>query len=918
MWVLNRGSLCLVSAFCSAACSSASVTSSPEVASRAERLVAGSPTVGPEIGTDAPVLVPSDFGHNPELASDGVGFLSVQEVNERIRAVRVDDDGHVLDADWLDFGTADGSSQLYPAAAFGSGHYLVTWSNLLTDPDGTNHDSIQGRFVKSDGTIEGDASLTLSSGNAIYSSVGWDGAHFVLAYMASADGGVNDIHSVLLNPDGTRVEASDHALTTSGSTSNPHLDVGATNTLVVWEDYTLSDQGFDTSPRIRGTRVGRDGSVLDSPSLALSTGALDAQSPDVAGAARGSTGFLVVWQTSDSTIRGNMVTDLGAVFTQDFAIDHGTEGAGLPSAVFQDMDYAVGWTDARDGGSLYGARVSTGGIVGTSDTKLAPDAPAEVGVGSDHTSFAFDGSHLLFTYLGTEPNGIEGSLLTETLAVAQGAIPLTAIPNSQGYPSTTFDGTNYVVAWTDQRSSELDMDLRAVRISGAGQVLDPNGIAISPPDKPAFSFALASARSASSLVIWSGSDGMPQQRSLAGDGTLGAVGPFVTQNGAFVPALASDGRGYLSAFDAGDSSDTGSVYGHLLDLGGNSGAEFRIDASTLNTAPFVFPTGSGYLVGYARSGTHLVTVSDTGAPGDTLDLTSTSTVLGGASSDTSSLIGWSDNYAYPGPLQARFVKGGAFSGNTFELTPDSLGYAPAIAWDGTTYWAVWESSTHELDGRSVGEDGTLGSVLSLVPAEVYAPALATDGNGQLLLSYAKLAGERRSYRIASRLIGRGADGTGGSGGSSGGTGGGAGSGAGGSSSGSGGTTTGSGGSVSMSTGGTSTGGTGGSSTPGAGGTSAPGAGGSVATGGMPATGGSVSGGSGGNSGSGGASGHPAAGSPSTGGSSGGSSPGCSVAQSGPSDRSSALGALLGLGWVFAARRRRPRAHVTSSIPTARR
>ncbi len=903
MWVLNRGSLCLVSAFCGAGCSSASVAPNPEVTSSAERL-SGAPAVGPEIGTIPPVLRASDLGHNPELASDGVGFLSVQEVNERIRAVRIDDDGQVLDADWLDFGTDDGSMQLYPNAAFGGGHYLVTWSNLLTDPDGTSHDSIQGRFVKSDGTIEGSASVTLSSGNAIYSSVGWDGDHFVLAYMASADGGINDIHSVLINPDGTRVESSDHALTTSGSTSNPHVGVGDTNALVVWEDYTRTAEGFDTSPRIHGARIGRNGDVLDAPSLALSTGVRDEQAPDVAG---GSSGFLVVWQTSDMTVHGSALTDAGDIPAKDFAIDHGTEGAGLPSVVFQDTDYAVGWTDGRDGGSLYGTHVSDGGgLVDGADAKLAPDAPREVGFGSDHTNFAFDGSHLFFSYLGTEPNGVEGSLVTATLTVAAGAIPLTAVPDSQAFAFTSFDGTNYVVAWNDEDRSSLDTALQAVRISGAGQLLDPAGIAVSPPDKPAFGFSLASSGNGSSLFIWSGTDNVPQQRTMAGDATLGAVGPFVTQNGAFIPGLASDGHGYLSAFDTGDSSDTGSVYGHLLGVDGASGAEFRIDASTLNTSPFVFPAApSGYLVAYARSGMHLVTVSDTGTLGQVLDLTSTVAGVNGASSDTDSLVAWSDDFGSPGPLQARFVKAGAFSGNTFELTPDSLGYTPALAWDGTSYWAVWESSTHELDGRSIGQDGTLGSVLALVPAEVYAPALVSDGNGQLLLSYAKLAGERLSYRIASRLIGRGADATGGTGGTSG-AGGSAGMGTGGSSApGSGGTNGGSGGSGSPGSGGTTTAGAGGSTTSGSGGTSSPGAGGSGGSGGgTPATGGTASG-SAGKSGSGGSSGRGAAGSSGTAGSGGSSPAGCSVAP-GAGDRSSALGALFGLAWAFAARRRRVR------------
>lgn len=97
--------------------------------------------------------------------------------------------------------------------------------------------------------------------------------------MASADSGANDIHAVLINPDGTRVESSDHALTTSGSTSNPHLDVGDTNALVVWEDYTRLADGSDTSPRIRGARIGRDGSVLDSPSSRFRPGSETSKRP---------------------------------------------------------------------------------------------------------------------------------------------------------------------------------------------------------------------------------------------------------------------------------------------------------------------------------------------------------------------------------------------------------------------------------------------------------------------------------------------------------------------------------------------------------------------------------------------------------------------------------------------------------------
>jgi len=722
------------------------------------------PAIGPEIGTDAPVLVPSDFGHNPELASDGTGFLSVTEVNARIRAVRVNDAGRVLDADWLDFGTND-VTQLYPSVAFGGGHYLVTWSELKTDASGDTSDEIRGRFAKPDGTLEGSSSFVVSSGQAIYSSVGWDGQHFVLAYLGLQGNGVNNVRSVLLNPDGTRVAGSDHPLTTSGSASNPHLEVGATNTLVAWEEYVHSDQLGDTST-IHGARVGRDGSVLDAGGIALSNGTQSEQAPDVSSSGAG---FLVAWQTDQPSVRGSIVSSAGAVSVKDVAISHSPDGAGLPSVAFDGTNYLVGWTDNRDEQSLYGVNVSPAGVVGSQDKKLASDAPRYVAFGSDHTNLAWNGSHFLLSYLGGYPNGLEGSLIGKDLAVVLSPIALTPIPNSQGYPRAAFDGTNYVVAWTDQRVSNTDMSVRAVRISQTGSVLDSNGIAVSPDDKPAFGFELASGGHDSTLFVWSATDHNPQQRMLAGNGSLADVKAFTTTNDVFVPSMASNKGGYLTAFNTGSSSATGSVYGHLLDASGNAGAEFRIDASTLNTGPFVFPSEGQYLVAYAKSGMHLVTISSTGTIGTPVDLTSNVTLVGGASNDTNTLVTWNQGDMDKNPLFGRFLHAGAYVGSAFEISPESAGYASTVGWDGETYWAVWESPTHALLTRSIGSNGTLGPVSTLVSEEVYAPVLTSGGQGQLLLSYAKLAGERRSYRVISRLVGRGADiPPGGAGGSSGG------------------------------------------------------------------------------------------------------------------------------------------------------
>src|SRR5439155_1590563 len=72
-----------------------------------------------------------------------------------------------------------------------------------------------------------------------------------------------------------------------------------------------------------------------------------------------------------------------------------------------------------------------------------------------------------------------------------GGIPISTAPAAQGEPALAFDGTNYLVAWTDYRNSYAYPDLYGARVSPAGAVLDPNGIAISTAGYDQYSPALA-------------------------------------------------------------------------------------------------------------------------------------------------------------------------------------------------------------------------------------------------------------------------------------------------------------------------------------------------------------------------------------------------------------------------------------------
>ena len=73
-------------------------------------------------------------------------------------------------------------------------------------------------------------------------------------------------------------------------------------------------------------------------------------------------------------------------------------------------------------------------------------------------------------------------------------------PNEQSDPSIAFDGTNFFVAWTDRRG--VSLDIYGARVSPGGGVVDVGGKAVStatgPQAVPAVAFD-----GTNYLVVWS-------------------------------------------------------------------------------------------------------------------------------------------------------------------------------------------------------------------------------------------------------------------------------------------------------------------------------------------------------------------------------------------------------------------------------
>src|SRR5262249_41502718 len=140
------------------------------------------------------------------------------------------------------------------------------------------------------------------------------------------------------------------------------------------------------------------------------------------------------------------------------------------------------------------------------------------------------------------------------------------------FPAVAFDGTNYLVAWEDQRSAS-DLDIFGARVAKTGALRDAAGFAISTTDSLQFNSAIAF-DGTNYLVVW-------QDHRAGTDYDI--YGARVTKTGAVLdpggipistaahdqtgPKLAFDGTNYLVVW--GDRrSNNADIYGARVSTNG--------------------------------------------------------------------------------------------------------------------------------------------------------------------------------------------------------------------------------------------------------------------------------------------------------------------------------------------------------------
>jgi phosphoribosylformylglycinamidine (FGAM) synthase PurS component len=473
--------------------------------------------------------------------------------------------------------------------------------------------------------------------------------------------------------------------------------------LVVWEDCR------NETSDIYAARVTPQGIVLDPLGIAVSTAA---NTQGSAAVSFDGDNFLVVWTDersgSYSDIYAARVTPQGVVLDPSgIAVSTAAYEQCLPTVAFDGANFLVAWEDYRGGvADIYAARMSPQGTV------LDPQGIAISTATSWQFSpaVAFDGTDFLVAWEDnrSDPDGdIYATRVTsQGVVLDPSGIAVSTAANEQYLPAIAFDGANCLVAWDDARLSPDQRDIYAARVTSQGVVLDPSGIAVSTDtcyqSSPAIGFD-----GANFLVAWrdtrNGSDCDIYAARVTPQGTVldpqGIVTSTEVRDQQF-PAVGFGAADFLVVWED-RRSGVADVYAARVTPQGSvrdlSGIVVSTAASWQLTPAIAFD-GANYLVVWQDGG---------GSPLHEYDIYAARVTPQGVMIDSAGIA-----VSTAGDDQS----------------------APSVAFDGTNFLVVWEDGRHDTSDIYAARVTPQGEVLDplgiAVSTAVYGqchPAIAFDG-----------------------------------------------------------------------------------------------------------------------------------------------------------------------------------------------
>jgi hypothetical protein len=420
--------------------------------------------------TPIPICTTYYYGYHPSLAFDGTNFLVVWDDYDNVMGSRISTAGVVLDTLGITISSAP-NDQYEPAVSFGGSNYFVAWEDSRS---GTSED-IYGARVNTSGTVLDPAGILISTatGSQHCPDVTFGGNYYFVVWDDWRSGIDQDIYGARVNQAGTLLDPTGIAISTAGDAQRyPAITFNGTNYFAVWSDWR--DEGD-----IYGARISTAGIVLDPTGIEICTTSVAEK--DLPSVAFGDVNYFVVWSDFrfDVDIYGARVSSSGTILDPaGILVTMQSNNQWNPQVAFDGTNYLVVWQDGRagfDDSDIYGARVSNDGVI-LDPTGIpiftASDWQSDLQVIFDCTNYFVvwtDGSGYIDIYGARVSTA--GTVLDPT------GIPISTASGYKWNPQVAFDGTKYFIVWEDYRNG--NSDIYGARVSTAGTVIDPTGIAIS-------------------------------------------------------------------------------------------------------------------------------------------------------------------------------------------------------------------------------------------------------------------------------------------------------------------------------------------------------------------------------------------------------------------------------------------------------
>jgi probable HAF family extracellular repeat protein len=409
-----------------------------------------------------------------------------------------------------------------------------------------------------------------------------------------------DVYAARLDANGALIDTTPIIITeASYNQFAPLVGWNGQNWLVVWTTERATNRYYYD---IMAARVAPDGTVLDDPPIVLNSAPTSIDYYTSWTISSDGTNWAVAWRGIDNsgliwTIDGSRISPEGIVLDpggKRLRQDFWNSGSTNADLAFAGDEYMLTWIELDN--------VSVDWVIKAE--RLTPSldvigAPFQVNLYTPSSAgaprIASNGDGFLIVWFEDRYYGfaqIFGSRVSHTGQVLDpNGIEITpAAGYTQFIPDVCWDGANYFVSHNKQ-VNEFDDDIYVTRVTSAGTVLDPNGILVKGGPGSQLQPSIAPGTTGGAEIVWADDAAVSSDPSDILAAKVSATGVVGTSNAISLgaprqhsPRLAATNSGYLAVF-VSEVSGVSRILAQRLDATGNS----------LDQEPLVVASGSAYL-----------------------------------------------------------------------------------------------------------------------------------------------------------------------------------------------------------------------------------------------------------------------------------------------------------------------------------